>query len=126
MLFFSVAYFLSLFLWLSYTFFRGCALRFSFFFHVFIIIIIIIVISLHSQVKFDVFLGKKCRNSAPNQLLYVLQLFFFHFISNTFDIILAVPIKQVICNTSIVKSNSNFSISQSALSLILMPPLLPV
>ena len=46
-----------------------------------------------------------------NQLSQLLWLFlFFHFISNTFCIILAVPSKQGFCNASIVKSRSNFSI----------------
>ena len=56
------------------------------------------------------FPGKNTTVVNINQLYQELYFYFFHFISNTFHIILAVPSKQVFRNVSIVSSMSNFSI----------------
>ena len=53
---------------------------------------------------------KKCHNSGHQSVaLGITAFLFFHFISNTFRVILTVPSKQGFCNDSIVKSKSNFS-----------------
>ena len=54
-----------------------------------IITIIIIVISLRSGLM--LFPGKKCHNSGHQPFVLGIEAFFFHFISNTFRIILTLP-----------------------------------
>ena len=76
------------------------------------------------------FPGKKCHNSghqpvASGIVAFFYFLFFFHFISNTVRIILAVPSKKAsVMLHSSSPSLISLSISQSALLLFLMPLLL--